>query len=211
MEKAIFLDRDGVVNEMIYYPEHGILDSPFTVAQFRLLPHVAEAIKTFRDGGFKIVIVSNQPGIAKGHLSEATFGEISRKMRQELAAAGASVDGEFYCLHHPQAKLARLKAECECRKPKPGLLHQAAETMSINLAKSWMIGDGLTDIEAGKKVGCRTILIGKVKCELCHLMDKTGARPDFVAADLLEAARIVGAGDTGLQPAKVSGETRHRK
>jgi D-glycero-D-manno-heptose 1,7-bisphosphate phosphatase len=196
MEKAIFLDRDGVINEMVYYPEHGIMDSPFTTAQFRLLPGVAAAINKFHEGGYKVIIVSNQPGIAKGHLTEATFQQIGRKMRRELGKEGASLDGEFYCLHHPRAKLARLRAECDCRKPKAGLLHQAAETMSLELGRSWMLGDGLTDIEAGKRAGCRTILIGTLKCEMCHLLDKTGARPDFVAADLIEAARIVGARNT---------------
>jgi D-glycero-D-manno-heptose 1,7-bisphosphate phosphatase len=201
MEKAIFLDRDGVVNEMVYYPEHGILDSPFVAAQFRLLPNVPEAIKKFRDAGFKVIIVSNQPGIAKGYLSEATFEEIRYKMHTALEAEGAGLDGEFYCLHHPRARVARLKVECDCRKPGPGLLLQAAEAMDIDLGSSWMVGDGLTDIEAGKRAGCRTVLIGKMKCELCHLMDETGARPDFVVADLLEAARIVGGGDTGRLPA----------
>jgi D-glycero-D-manno-heptose 1,7-bisphosphate phosphatase len=206
MEKVIFLDRDGVVNEMIYYPEHGILDSPFTAAQFRLLPGTAEAIKRFRGAGFKVIIVSNQPGIAKGNLSEATFEEIRTKMHAVLKREGAGLDGEFYCLHHPRAKLARLKVECDCRKPQPGLLHQAAEAMNIDLASSWMVGDGLTDIEAGKRAGCRTILIGKMKCELCHRMEETGARPDFVAVDLLEAARIVSAGDADRLSAGAGGQ-----
>jgi histidinol phosphatase-like enzyme len=124
-------------------------------------------------------------------------------MRRELGKKGAVLDGEFYCLHHPRAKVARLKAVCDCRKPEPGLLIEAAEALNIDLNKSWMIGDGLTDIEAGKKAGCRTILLGKIKCELCRLMDETGASPDFVAADLLEATRIVGGGETGPRTAKV--------
>src|SRR3989304_5687400 len=102
MEKAIFLDRDGVVNEMIYYPEHGLLDSPFTAAQFRLLPHVAEAINKFQNFGFKVVIASNQPGIAKGHFSEATFEAVRDKMQSELEREGAVLDGEFYWLHPPR-------------------------------------------------------------------------------------------------------------
>jgi D-glycero-D-manno-heptose 1,7-bisphosphate phosphatase len=211
MAKAVFLDRDGVVNEMIYYPEHGIVDAPFTAAQFRLLPHVAEAMKTFHEGGFKVIVVSNQPGIAKGHFSEATFGEIREKMRRELEIAGASVDGEFYCLHHPEAKVSRFKADCACRKPKPGLLQQAAETMDVDIGKSWMIGDGLTDIEAGKMAGCRTILLGRIKCELCQMMEQTDARPDFVAADLNEAARIIGSADDGLTKSRVSREKRRMK
>jgi D-glycero-D-manno-heptose 1,7-bisphosphate phosphatase len=211
MDKAIFLDRDGVVNEMIYYPEHGIVDSPFTAAQFKIRPHVTEALKAFNDKDFKVIIVSNQPGMAKGHYSEAVFEEIREKMHREVENAGAFIDGEFYCLHHPEAKVAQFKANCDCRKPKPGLLLEAAETMNLDLSKSWMIGDGLTDIEAGKKAGCHTILLGRIKCELCHLMDKTDARPDFVAADLLEAVSIISAKGAGKTTTKASREKRRSK
>jgi len=211
MEKAVFLDRDGVVNEMIYYPEHGIVDSPFTAAQFRLLPHVAETIKTLHEGGFKVIIVSNQPGIAKNHFSEAVFEETREKMHRELEREGVAVDGEFYCLHHPEAKVARFKAVCDCRKPKPGLLLQAAETMDIDLTESWMIGDGLTDIEAGEKAGCRTILLGRINGGLCQMIEQTNARPDFITANLREAARVIADGDADLKPAKVSRGKKHGK
>ena len=189
--KAVFLDRDGVINELIYYPEQGIIDSPFTVEQFRLLPGVAEAIKKFREMDYKVVLVSNQPGIAKGDLSEATFERIRSKMKQELAKDEAFLDGEYYCFHHPEAKVEQLKANCECRKPNSGLLLQAANEMHIDLSQSWMIGDGLTDVKAGKGTGTRTILLGRIKCELCQLMDEEGARPDAIAANLKEAAQFV--------------------
>ena len=192
MVKAVFLDRDGVINELIYYPEQGIIDSPFTVEQFRLLPHVGEAIKKLRDMGYKVVLVSNQPGIAKDNLSEETFKKITRSMKQELAKEGAFLDGEYYCFHHPEAKIERFRANCECRKPKPGLLLQAAREMDIDLSHSWMIGDGLTDVKAGKDAGARTILLGGMKCELCHLMDKEDARPDAVCSDLLEVVKVIG-------------------
>ena len=192
MTKAVFLDRDGVVNELIYYPEHGIIDSPFTVEQFKLLPGVSEAINKFHELGYKVVLVSNQPGIAKGHMSRDTFDEIGERMKEELPKDGAFLDGEYYCFHHPEAKIDELKLDCECRKPKPGLLFQAAMEMDIDLPHSWMIGDGLTDIKAGKDAGCRTILMGRMKCEFCHLMDKEDTRPDAVCSDLLEAANIIG-------------------
>jgi D-glycero-D-manno-heptose 1,7-bisphosphate phosphatase len=212
MAKAVFLDRDGTINEMIYYPEHGIVDSPFTAGQFRLLPRTAEAIKRFQEMGFKVIVISNQPGIAKGHFSTEVFEETREQMRRELAREGAAVDGEFYCLHHPEAKVARYKAVCDCRKPKPGLLIEAAETLGIDLMKSWMIGDGLTDIEAGGKAGCRTILLGRINSGLlCQLMEQTGARPDFVAADLYDAVRIVGAEDGAMQPAKAASEEKTGK
>jgi D-glycero-D-manno-heptose 1,7-bisphosphate phosphatase len=188
---AIFLDRDGVINELIYYPEHSIIDSPFTENQFKLTLSAGEAIKKFHELGFKVIVISNQPGIAKGNLSATAFEAISREMSEQLAEVGASLDGEYYCLHHPEAKVQSLKTKCSCRKPEPGLIFQAAKDMSIDLSRSWMIGDGLTDIKAGKKAGCRTILIGRMKCESCQLMDEQDSHPDFIAPDLLEASRIV--------------------
>jgi D-glycero-D-manno-heptose 1,7-bisphosphate phosphatase len=190
-DKAVFLDRDGVVNSLVYHQEHGIVDSPFTVAQFVLLPRVSEAIVRFHDMGYKVILVSNQPGIAKGHLTSETFNEIREKMKEELLEGGASLDGEYYCLHHPQAEIAQLRVNCACRKPEPGLLLQAAGDMNIDLSQSWMIGDGLTDVQAGKRAGCRTILLGRMKCELCHLMDTEDARPDVISSDLWEAARFI--------------------
>ena len=189
--KAIFLDRDGVINELIYYQEQGIVDSPFTVEQFRLLPVVGEAIKRLHAMDYKVILVSNQPGIAKGSLSEEAFEEIRNRMKEELAKEGAFLDGEYYCFHHPEAKVDKLKANCECRKPKPGLLVQAAQDMDIDLPQSWMIGDNLTDIKAGKGAGCRTILLGRVKCELCRLMDEEDARPDAITSNLGKAAQII--------------------
>jgi len=191
MYSGVFLDRDGVINELIYYPEHGTVDSPFTVEQFRLIPGVCEAINKFHELGFKVIIVSNQPGMAKGYLSEETFGKIRERMKGELTKGGAFLDGEYYCFHHPEAKVERLKTNCGCRKPKPGLLLQAAEDLDVDLSQSWMIGDGLTDVQAGRSAGCQTILLGKMKCELCHLMDEQDARPDFIAANLLEAVNLV--------------------
>lgn len=190
--KAVFLDRDGVINELIYYPEHGIIESPFTAEQFRLLPGVGEAIKKFQEMGYKVVLVSNQPGIAKGHMSEEIFQEIRRKMKEELAIQGAFLDGEYYCFHHPEARVDRLKVNCQCRKPKPGLLLRAARDLDIDLSQSWMIGDGLSDVKTGKRAGCGTILLGRMKCELCHLMDEEDAKPDAVCSDLLEATRMIG-------------------
>jgi len=189
--KAIFLDRDGVINELIYYREQGVIDSPFTVEQFRLLPGVSEAIKKFREMDYKVVLVSNQPGIAKGHMSRQTFETITKKMEAELAKEGAFLDAEYYCFHHPEAKIKKLKANCECRKPKPGLLVKAAKDIDIDLSKSWMIGDGLTDVKAGKVAGTRTILLGRMKCELCRLMDEDDARPDAITSDLMETAQFI--------------------
>ncbi len=189
--KAIFVDRDGVINELVYYPEQGIVDSPFTAEQFRLIPQVGEAINKFHNSGYKVILISNQPGIAKGHLSEETFEEIGKRMRDRLFSQGAFLDGEYYCFHHPEAKTPKFKANCQCRKPKPGLILRAAEDLRIDLNQSWMIGDSLSDVKAGKSAGCRTILLGRMKCELCLLMDKEDCRPDFIVSNLAEAASIL--------------------
>jgi D-glycero-D-manno-heptose 1,7-bisphosphate phosphatase len=189
--RAVFLDRDGVINELIYYPEHSIVDSPFTPKQFTQLTHVAQAVNDFHRLGFKVVVASNQPCIAKGHISREMFERMRTKMKEDLAKEGAFLDGEYYCFHHPEAKVGELRKNCECRKPKPGLILQAASELDIDLCQSWMIGDGLTDLKAGESAGCRTILIGRMKCELCHLMDEMNVRPDFIAYNLLEAARAV--------------------
>ena len=189
--KAVFRDRDGVINELVYHREHGIIDSPFTVEQFRLLPGVGEAIKEFHEMGYSLILVSNQPGIAKGHLSWETFEKIRQKMQEKLVEEGAFLDGEYYCFHHPEAKAKSLRTNCECRKPRPGLLLQAAREMDIDLSQSWIIGDGLTDVKAGKSAGTKTILVGTVKCERCRLMDKEKARPDAIISNLKEAAQFI--------------------
>jgi len=191
MHRAVFLDRDGVINELVYYEEQGLVDSPFTVEQLKLFPWAGEAIKKLTEGGYKVVIASNQPAIAKGQLSWETFEKIRGKMREELAKQAAFVDGEYYCFHHPEAVIADLKVNCECRKPKPGLLLQAAREHDIDLLESWMIGDNLTDIKAGKSAGCKTVLLGKMKCQLCRLMDEEDARPDSIASSLSEAVSVI--------------------
>lgn len=176
MNKAVFLDRDGVINELIYHEEQGIIDSPFTVSQLRIIDGVPEAIRILHDAGYKVIIVSNQPGVAKKHMSNKTFETIRCRLIDELSKTNSFIDAEFYCLHHPQAIVPDLKEVCDCRKPKPGLLIKASDELDIELEKSWMIGDGLTDVQAGKGAGCRTILIGNEKCELCRRMDEENAK-----------------------------------
>ena len=191
--KAIFLDRDGVVNELVYHEEHGLMDSPSTAEQFVLIDGAGEAINRFRDMGYKVIIISNQPGMAKEHMSRQNFDEICQKMRDELAIDGAFLDGEYYCFHHPKARVAELRVNCECRKPKPGLLLQAAQELGIDLAQSWMIGDGITDVKAGKAAGVRTVLLGRMRCDLCHLMEEEDARPDSICTDLLDVVDKIAA------------------
>jgi len=189
--KAVFLDRDGVINEIIYHQEMGIIDSPFNVKQFELLPNVGKAINKLHSLGFKVIIVSNQPGIAKNHFTMEKFEEIRSKMKEELMKTDSYIDAEYYCFHHPEAKLEKYKKICECRKPKPGMLLKAAKEHDINLSESWMIGDGLTDIQAGTAAGCKTILIGRMKCDLCRIMDDMGIKAKHITPNLYKASLII--------------------
>lgn len=191
MAKAVFLDRDGVVNELIYYPEQGIIDSPFTVDQFTFRPGVGQAVRLLNQKELKVIVVSNQPGVAKNHFNLDTLRKMDAKMTMELGAQGATVDGIYYCPHHPEGENAGYRMVCTCRKPQPGLLLQAAKEFALDLSQCYMVGDSLTDIKAGKNAGCKTLLIGKMKCELCHLMDDEGIRPDAIVGSLVEAVKTV--------------------
>jgi D-glycero-D-manno-heptose 1,7-bisphosphate phosphatase len=188
--KAVFLDRDGVINEIVYYKEMGIVDSPFTADQFKILPDVGKAINNFHNQGFLVIVISNQPGIAKDHHDMDMFDGIKKKMHSELAKSKAEIDAEYYCFHHPDAKIDKYKVICNCRKPEPGMILEAAKKFDIDLKKSWMIGDGVNDIQAGAAAGCKTILIGRMKCDLCKILEDENARPDFVALNLYKASFI---------------------
>ena len=193
MEKrpAIFIDRDGVINPMIYHRDHGIVDSPFTMEQFTILPEAPPAIRLLNNLGFVVVIASNQPGIAKGHFQPPLLDDIGRQLTLTLAAEGAHIDAVYYCLHHPDAVVPELQEHCSCRKPNPGLLVKAAEELGLSLASSYMVGDGLTDIEAGHRAGCKTVFIGRWKPELSEFIEPPNLRPDFVAKNLWQAAQII--------------------
>ena len=189
--RGVLLDRDGVINELVCFPEIGTIDSPLNPDQFRLLPDVAKAIRTLNELGFKVVVVSNQPGIAKGKMTEELFEKVRSRMKKELAKEGAHLDAEYYCLHHPDAVKEEYKVNCECRKPKPGLFLKASSELGIDPSRSFSVGDSLMDIKAGKAAGYKTILIGSMKCDLCKLMDQENARPDFIVGSLINAVDII--------------------
>ncbi|HEY4683036.1 MAG TPA: HAD family hydrolase [Candidatus Acidoferrales bacterium] len=195
--RAVFLDRDGVINDVVYYPEIGLVDSPFTVEQFHLRPRVGEAIQRLNRLQFKVIVVSNQPGIAKRHFSARTLAAMDRKMKRSLARQGARLDAALYCLHHPGAALKRYRLRCACRKPQPGLLLQAATDFGIDLERSYMVGDSASDVQAGQRAGCRTIYLGSWKCDVCRLMERQGVRPHFICQDLWEASRQIQALEGG--------------
>jgi D-glycero-D-manno-heptose 1,7-bisphosphate phosphatase len=180
-----------VINAMVYDPEHGLVDSPANPDQFELLPGVGEAICALKAMGFLILVVSNQPGVAKGKYTLRLLEAIDRKMESELARSGARLDGTYYCLHHPEAVVTAYRTVCECRKPKPGLLIQGAKDFDVALTDSYMIGDGLTDILAGRAVGATTILVAHPKCYLCERMMALNAVPDHTVQSLAQAARLI--------------------
>ena len=189
--RGVLLDRDGVINELVYFPEIGIIDSPLNPDQFRLLPDVAKAIRTLNELGFKVVVVSNQPGIAKGKMTEELFEKVRSRMKRELEKEGAYLDAEYYCLHHPDAVKEKYKVNCDCRKPKAGLFLKASSELKLDLSRSFSIGDSLIDVKAGRAAGCTTILVGSMKCDLCKLMDQENARPDFIVGSLIKAVDII--------------------
>jgi len=194
MNKAVFLDRDGVINELYYDDNQGVIDSPFHPEQFVLFPKVGEAINTFHKLGYLVIVISNQPGIAKKHFTEKTFEAIKKKMRDDLKKHNAYVDAEYYCLHHPEAKIEKYHKICDCRKPKPGMILQAAKEHNIDISSSWMTGDSVEDIELGHNVGCKTIFIGTKKT---YIWKKMVVEPDFIAPSLYEASVVIKEYDDG--------------
>lgn len=156
-QKAVFIDRDGTINKYV-----GFLRN---IDDFELLPNVAKAIKAINQSEYLAIVITNQPVIARGEVTVPELDEIHDKMETLLGEEGAFLDGLYYCPHHPDKGFAgevpELKIDCDCRKPKPGLLFKAAKDFNIDLSQSWMIGDGLIDVECGINGGCRTAYIGE--------------------------------------------------
>ena len=154
-QKAIFLDRDGTINKYV-----GFLRN---IDQFELIDGVAGAIKKINASGYLCIVVTNQPVIARGEVTVDELDMIHKKMETELGFAGAYVDGLYYCPHHPhkgyEGEVVELKIDCDCRKPKPGMLLKAAEDYNVDLEQSYMVGDGENDVKAGLAAGCKAVLI----------------------------------------------------
>ena len=171
---AVFLDRDGVIIEDVHF-----LTSP---AQIRVLPGVSDALGTLQ-GQFSIIVVTNQSGVARGLLSKEDLQVIHEELARRLAAKGAVVDAVYYCPHLPEATIDDYRLECECRKPKPGMLLQAQEDWGIDLARSYVIGDRARDIHAGIEAGVRSILVGDQGLSLQGVYDQV--------TDLAQAAQLI--------------------
>jgi len=171
--KAIFLDRDGTINRDIHYCRE--------VEQFKLLPAVPEAINLLNHHGFKIIIITNQSAIARGYLTHEELAQIHNRMTDILAESGVTINGIYYCPHHPDDK-------CSCRKPGTALFEQAVKEHDINIRDSYMIGDMVTDIKAGINAGCRTVLLADGSTTSAENLQDMSIKPDFIAENLLEAA-----------------------
>jgi histidinol-phosphate phosphatase family protein len=200
MRNAVFLDRDGVINEKVEdLVEPGLL---------RLIDGAAEAIRRMNDNGFLAVVVTNQPIISKGFCSIEDMERIHERMKMLLSAEGAKVDAIYLCPHYPvggfRGERPELKFDCECRKPKPGLLLQAARDLGIDLGRSWLIGDCETDIMAAHRAGIRAIIVGG-GCE--------GTKADYAvktikdAADIIIKTRQYGGNNHSLYPLNSKGYT----
>jgi len=184
---AVFLDRDGVINEIVWNEDIEQLDSPLKPDQFRLLPGVEEALKQLSDQGWLLFVVTNQPAAAKGKAKYTALCRIYRSFVMNMQSHGIHITEVAMCPHFEKAtsqtRESFLIRACDCRKPKPGLIQFLAAKYSLDLPASWMVGDSATDILSGKAAGVHTAFIGKYKCDLCMM---TGCqKPDVTAKDLL--------------------------
>jgi D-glycero-D-manno-heptose 1,7-bisphosphate phosphatase len=181
MSAFVFLDKDGTL----------VVDVPYNAdpAKVRLAPGAAAGVRRLHQAGYRLAVVSNQSGVARGLFPEAALGAVERRLRQLLAGLGVPLAGFYYCPHHPAAPVARYRVICCCRKPAPGLLVRAARTHAADLSRAWMVGDILDDVEAGRRAGCRTVLVdngGETEWRPGPLRT-----PHGVAGDLDAAARFI--------------------
>jgi D-glycero-D-manno-heptose 1,7-bisphosphate phosphatase len=181
MSPAVFLDRDGVLNELIRDPVSGEPESPLRVEDVSLLPGAANGARRLAEAGFELVCVSNQPAAAKGKVSVQQLLAIHQRVLELLELEGVRLRAWRLCLHHPDGQVPDLTRRCACRKPAPGMLLDAAAGLGLELSSSWMVGDTDADIAAGQAAGCRTLLIEAS----ASAHKRLGlARADLTAADL---------------------------
>lgn len=201
MERVIFLDRDGTLNEEVNY-----LHRP---EDLKILDGVPEALRKFKEHGYRLVVVTNQAGVARGYYTEADVEALHRYMNEILAPLGAEIDWFFYCPHHPEHGIGKYKTVCRCRKPDTGMFEQAEQLFEVDKAGSWMIGDKLIDVQAGKNYGVRTVLVGTgygaaVHGELAGIGEMDGAG-NAGAAD--QAGNAAAAKREGAMPYDIYAET----
>ena len=178
MNKAVFVDKDGTLIENVPYNIDPTL--------IRFYPEVERALKFWAGMGYKIVIVSNQPGVALGLFDEREVEDLFRTMQEMMITYEIPVDGFYYCPHFKDGTVSEFSKDCTCRKPKPGMLLQAAKDLNIDPRQSWMIGDILNDVEAGNRAGCKTIMIDNGN-ETEWVINEI-RKPLYIVKDLWEAA-----------------------
>ena len=187
MAPAVFLDRDGVINRLVFNPATGSYESPHRPEAWELLPGVLEALQRLQGAGFALFLVSNQPSYAKGKATLEHLHAIHDRLLAQLAAEKISFTAFYYCYHHPEGSAAGYSGPCACRKPKPFFLLQARDEFQIDLGASWMVGDQDTDVECGSAAGVKTVLV--------HNPDSRAyrgkSRPLFAAEDLPGAVEII--------------------
>jgi len=180
-----------VLNELVFYKDQGRVGSPLSAKQLRVTPQAGETVKKLHDLGAKVVVISNQPGVAKRQFSYKELIRMNQKIKKELSKSGAQLDAEYYCLHHPNALLKKYKTICDCRKPLSGLLQKASQDLSIPLNQSYMVGDSLIDVKAGKAAGARTILVGTMTDLLNRVIEEEGAQPDYIAGKFSDVPSLL--------------------
>jgi D-glycero-D-manno-heptose 1,7-bisphosphate phosphatase len=184
MNRAVFLDRDGVLIEDI--------DLLTQASELRIMAGVPAALRQLKQYGFRLIVITNQAAVARGLITEPQLRELHLQLDRELVQAGAApIDGYYYCPHHPNATVPAYRLACACRKPEPGLLLNAARDHQIELPASFTIGDRITDIIAGSRAGCRTILVQTGRHLEPPIMTREpidpSIRPDFICPDLPSA------------------------
>jgi len=176
--KLILLDRDGTLNAMVVHAEHGTINSPMHTGEVQMLPGVPEALVRLNQMGYGLVIVSNQPAAAKGLTTRKHLEEVHGRIVHQCESAGAKIISSHICFH-------RTEDRCDCRKPLPGLLHQAfASHPGGHPEQSWMVGDGITDIEAGIACGVKTCYLGPHKSDAMNVMAERNVKPDLWCKNL---------------------------
>jgi D-glycero-D-manno-heptose 1,7-bisphosphate phosphatase len=176
---AVFLDRDGTLLE-----EAGYLDR---LERLVFFPYAVDAVRLLNRAGFPVVVVTNQAGIARGIFKEPFVAEAHRHITERLAAGGARIDAFYYCPHHPDAVIEALRQDCDCRKPKPGMLSRAAADLDLALDRSFVVGDRWHDLEAGQRVGARTLLVRTGYGRTEEASPKPGLQPSAIVDNLMEA------------------------
>ncbi len=182
---AVFLDRDGTINEQMGYINH--------ISRFQLLPGVGQAIRQLNENHIPVVVVTNQSGLARGYFPDALLNQVHEKMHTLLANDKAHIDKLYICPHHPEAKEEKYRAACNCRKPKTGLLEQASLEMNIDLSASYMVGDRWSDLRCGAAVGATSILVltGYGRGDAEYIGPGQEVQPAYVAETLTTAVEWI--------------------